>query len=73
MNPGGVARHVVDLANGLVDKGVGLIVAANDGPFRSRLRKDIMFVNLPLIRQKAEASVFLDSLIRIVFFSSLFA
>jgi len=48
MNPGGVARHVVDLANGLADKGMRPIVAANDGPFRSRLRKDITFVNLPL-------------------------
>jgi glycosyltransferase involved in cell wall biosynthesis len=48
MNPGGVARHVVDLANGLVEKGLTPIVAANDGPFRLRLRKDIAFVNLPL-------------------------
>ncbi len=48
MEPGGVARHVADLANGLVDKGVRPVVAANDGAFRSRLRKEITFVNLPL-------------------------
>jgi|GEM_PF-1141196 len=53
MGPGGVARHVVDLANGLVDKGIMPIVAANDGPFRGRLRKDIQFVNLPLYLPKS--------------------
>lgn len=48
MNPGGVARHVVDLANGLAERGLTPIVAANDGAFRLRLRKQIEFVNLPL-------------------------
>ena len=48
MHPGGVARHVVDIANGLIEKGITPIVAANDGPFRHRLHKDITFVNLPL-------------------------
>ena len=48
MEPGGVSRHVVDLANGLVERGLTPIVAANDGPFRSRLQKQILFVNLPL-------------------------
>ena len=53
MNPGGVARHVVDLANGLIEKGMTPIVAAHDGPFRSRLRKEIVFVNLPLFISKS--------------------
>ena len=53
MNPGGVARHVVDLANGLRDKGMTPIVAANDGPFRLRLNKEIAFVNLPLFIPKS--------------------
>ena len=52
MNPGGVARHVVDLANGLRDKGIAPIVAANDGSFRLRLNKEIAFVNLPLFMPK---------------------
>ena len=42
MNPGGVARHVVDLANGLRDKGIGRF-SANDGSFRLRLNKEIAF------------------------------
>ena len=53
MNPGGVARHVVDLANGLTEKGMTPIVAANDGPFRLRLHKEIAFVNLPFLMSKS--------------------
>jgi glycosyltransferase involved in cell wall biosynthesis len=53
MNPGGVARHVVDLANGLAEKGIGSIVAATDGPFRNRLRKQIPFVQLPLLNPES--------------------
>ena len=49
MNPGGVARHVVDLANGLVERGFQPIVAATDGPFRARLDEQIAFVNLPIL------------------------
>ena len=48
MEPGGVARHVADLANGLTEHGITPIVAAHDGPFRSRLHHQIEFVNLPL-------------------------
>ncbi len=48
MNAGGVARHVVDLANGLAERGIKTIVAATDGPFRVRLHKQIPFVNLSL-------------------------
>jgi L-malate glycosyltransferase len=49
MNPGGVARHAVDLANGLAERGFQPIVAATDGPFRARLNKQKTFVNLPLL------------------------
>ncbi|HTR80095.1 MAG TPA: glycosyltransferase family 4 protein [Bacteroidota bacterium] len=48
MDPGGVARHVADLANGLEERGIRSIVAATDGPFRSRLHDQIPFVNLSL-------------------------
>jgi glycosyltransferase involved in cell wall biosynthesis len=54
MNPGGVARHVVDLANGLADRGVESIVAATDGPFRVRLHKEIPFINLSLFIPNSE-------------------
>jgi len=62
MNPGGVARHVVDLANGLREKGMTPIVAANDGAFRLRLNKEITFVNLPLFTPKSERKRFLGLL-----------
>lgn len=48
MNPGGVPRHVTDIANGLRERGITPVVAANDGPFHHRLHKEITFVNLPL-------------------------
>lgn len=62
MNPGGVARHVVDLANGLVEKGITPIVAANDGPFRLRLHKRILFVSLPLFMPESRRKRFLGLL-----------
>lgn len=49
LSPGGVARHVTDLANGLAEKGIRSIVAATDGPFRSRLHNEVRFVELPLL------------------------
>ena len=48
MEPGGVARHVADIANGLVERGIVPVVAASDGPFRSRLRAEVEFIDLPL-------------------------
>ena len=48
MNPGGVARHVADIANGLAEKGMTPVVAADNGAFRFRLHKQIEFVSLPL-------------------------
>ena len=62
LSPGGVARHVVDLANGLEERGITPIVAANDGPFRLRLHKQIMFVNLPLFLPKGGRKRFLGLL-----------
>ncbi len=44
--PGGISRHVVDLANGLQDRGMSVTVAATDGEFRSFLRPDIRFLEL---------------------------
>jgi glycosyltransferase involved in cell wall biosynthesis len=46
--PGGVTRHVIDLANGLAERGIESTVAATGGPFRARLSKQISFVNLSL-------------------------
>lgn len=62
LSPGGVARHVVDLANGLEERGIKPIVAASDGPFRLRLRKQIMFVNLPLFMRDGGRKRFLGFL-----------
>jgi glycosyltransferase involved in cell wall biosynthesis len=49
LSPGGVARHVIDLANGLAERRIESIVAATDGPFRNRLHASIPFVELPLL------------------------
>lgn len=49
MDPGGVARHVTDLANGLGERGVRSVVAATRGSFCNRLQVDIPFVELPLV------------------------
>jgi len=50
MQPGGVPRHVCDLANGLNERGITPIVAATDGPFRSRLSDGIRFINIRLLK-----------------------
>ena len=47
--PGGVARHVVDLANGLKSKEISVSVAATDGTYRQSLHPDIPFVPLTLL------------------------
>ena len=49
MIPGGIARHVTDLANGLLERGHSVIVAATDGPMRSRLDPRIRFIPLHLL------------------------
>ena len=49
MQPGGVAKHVVDLANGLRTRDIDVLVAATDGPFRLRLPDDIRFIPLALV------------------------
>jgi glycosyltransferase involved in cell wall biosynthesis len=49
MQPGGVERHVVHLANGLNKNGVKVTVAATDGPFRNFLDSSIPFLKLPLL------------------------
>lgn len=49
MQPGGVERHVVHLANGLHKNGMKVTVAATDGPFRNLLDSSIPFLKLPLL------------------------
>ena len=49
MDPGGVERHVADLANGLLARGIVPVVAATGGPFCSRLRKEVKFLDLGLL------------------------
>lgn len=49
--PGGVQRHVTDLANRLSESGHHVAVAATLGPFRGRLRNDVRFFDVPLARQ----------------------
>ncbi|MGB2869687.1 MAG: glycosyltransferase family 4 protein [Bacteroidota bacterium] len=49
MLPGGIPRHVTDLANGLNERGVRVTVAASDGPFRTRLARGIRFVPIFLL------------------------
>lgn len=55
MLPGGVSRHVIDLANGLKNNGINVIVAATDGPFRYRLDENIPFVELHLLKKNSYA------------------
>ena len=50
MLPGGVARHVTDLANGLLNRGVNVHVVATDGPYTSRLERRIAFKDARLLR-----------------------
>ncbi len=49
MLPGGVPRHVTDLANGLARRGISVLVAATDGPFRARLNGSGEFFPLSLL------------------------
>ncbi|HTP13895.1 MAG TPA: glycosyltransferase family 4 protein [Bacteroidota bacterium] len=41
LHPGGIARHVTTLANGLFERGHSVAVAATDGPFRRHLRHGV--------------------------------
>ena len=50
MLPGGISRHVTDLANGLHQKGISVAVAATDGKFKARLNSNIRFENLFLLK-----------------------
>jgi glycosyltransferase involved in cell wall biosynthesis len=50
MLPGGVPRHVVDLANGLYKNGISVTVAATNGIFRERLNREIKFIELSLLK-----------------------
>ncbi|GJQ22065.1 MAG: glycosyl transferase [Bacteroidia bacterium] len=49
--PGGVQRHVTDLANRLSERGHHVAVAAAEGPFRGRLGHEVQFFHVPLARQ----------------------
>ncbi len=53
MLPGGVSRHVVDVANGLKKKNIDVTVAATDGIFRKRLNDDIPFYELSLLQKNS--------------------
>jgi glycosyltransferase involved in cell wall biosynthesis len=50
MLPGGISRHVTDLANELLKKEISVTVAATDGKFRVRLNKHIRFEKLFLLK-----------------------
>ena len=50
MLPGGIARHVTDLANGLSERGHSIVVAATDGPMQERLRSDVQFLSLSILK-----------------------
>lgn len=51
MLPGGVARHVVDLANGLCEKGMSVTVAATEGRFQQLLCSAVTFESLDLLKK----------------------
>jgi glycosyltransferase involved in cell wall biosynthesis len=58
LSANGTARQVVDLANGLVERGAEAIVAGADGPYRKLLRKNVRFLELPLfVRGSSQKSV----------------
>lgn len=48
--PGGVQRHVTDLANRLARRGHTVSVAASHGSFIGRLNRTVEFVDVPLAR-----------------------
>ena len=48
--PGGVQRHVVDVANSLVQRGHNVSVAASAGLLRKRLHHSVEFIEAPLAR-----------------------
>lgn len=50
MLPGGVPRHVVNLANGLNKNGISVTVAATNGIFREQLHSDIKYIELSLLK-----------------------
>jgi glycosyltransferase involved in cell wall biosynthesis len=50
MIPGGIARHVTDLANGLSERGHHIVVAATDGPMRKRLRTEVQYLSLSVLK-----------------------
>ncbi len=49
---GGVPRHVTDLANGLAARGHCVIVAATEGPMRTRLSTSVEFFPINLVRSR---------------------
>lgn len=50
MLPGGISRHVTDVANELQRQGVSVTVAATDGKFRTRLNDNVRFEKLFLLK-----------------------
>ncbi len=53
MLPGGVPKHVVDLANGLHEKNIFVTVASTDGQYKDKLHPDIPFVQLHLLQSNS--------------------
>lgn len=53
MFPGGVQRHVSDLANELAGAGHFVSVAAKEGFFVQRLKPPVEFIPLPLVRKES--------------------
>ncbi len=47
LDMGGVERHVIDLSNGLSEKGHDVLVISNGGRMRSQLSKDVLHRRLP--------------------------
>jgi glycosyltransferase involved in cell wall biosynthesis len=48
--PGGVTRHVLDIAHGLQERNISVVVAATVGPWRERLDSSVPFVPLRLMK-----------------------
>ncbi|MDP1677760.1 MAG: glycosyltransferase family 4 protein [Bacteroidota bacterium] len=63
---GGVPKHVVDLANGLHEKNIFVIVASTDGSSRSKLHPDIPFIELHLLKANSYKKDIIGTLLTIL-------
>ena len=49
--PGGIARHIADLANALLRTDVKIYVSATPGKFLSKFDKDVSFYPISLLKE----------------------